>query len=173
MAIADIDDRIPAYEQQLQAFLAARGTDIDAQTTMFLLYRTNTDTIAAMERSLRPHGLTHAGFVLLMTLWTTGPKETRHLAKVLRVSKPAVVGVVDTLERAGFVRRVRSEEDRRLVSVELTREGGRTIEAAQRDWHRCERVIAGALSEREQRTLARVLRKLGDAARSGGCVEVQ
>ena len=69
---------------------------------MFNLDHAAIDVIATMDSlSLRPHDLTHAGFVLLMTLWITGPRETRELAAVLRVTKGAIVGAVNTLERRG------------------------------------------------------------------------
>lgn len=164
---------IPAFEQHLRDFLAERGSDPDAMSTMFLLYRVNTDTIAAMEAAaLRPLGLTHAGFVLLMSLWTMGPQETRQLARVQRVSRPSIVSAVDTLERAGLVRRVRSAVDRRLVSAEITPEGAEMIERAQKAWHERERQIAGVLTLDEQRTLAGMLRKL-DAASQADCVTAE
>jgi DNA-binding MarR family transcriptional regulator len=158
------------YEDMLRDFSEGLGANLDAMSVMYLLFRTDTITLSVMESvALRPHGLTHAGFVLLMTLWMMGPQETRALAWMQRVSRPSIVSAVDTWERAGFVRRVRSEADRRLVTVELTHEGRRTVERARQDWHECERRIAGALTTREQRSLARMLRKLDDAARSGVC----
>lgn len=162
-------DRAP-YEEFLREFSARLGADVDALSVMYLLFRTDTITLSVMESAaLRPNGLTHAGFVLLMTLWMMGPQETRQLAWMQRVSRPSIVSAVDTWERAGFVRRVRSEEDRRLVTVELTDEGRRTVAKARAAWHECERRIAGALTQREQRSLARMLRKIDEAARSGVC----
>ena len=164
----DVNHEVPAYEQGMQAFLAPRGADLDAVAAVFNLYRCGTDVIAAMEgETLRPLGLTHAGFVLLMTLWISGPCETRHLATAQQVSKPAIVSAVDTLVRAGLVRRVRGDADRRLVSVELTPDGRRMVARAWRAWHDHEKRIAGALTASERRTLARLLRKTRAAALAG------
>jgi MarR family 2-MHQ and catechol resistance regulon transcriptional repressor len=152
---------IPLLEQQLREHVRAHGDDLDAQAVNFNLFRTGTDVLAAMEgKALRPLGLTHAGFVILMTLWITGPRETRELARVQRVSKPAIVSAVDTLVRSHLVERVRSETDRRLVSVRLTRAGVRLVTRAHERWHREERRTAAVLTRTEQRTLARLLRKL-------------
>lgn len=157
---------LPSYEQRLRAFFAARGVDLDAQAIGFLLFRTETDVIAEIEAcALRPLGLTHAGFVLLMTLWIYGPSEPRLLARVQRVSRPTIVSTVNTLERAGLVRRIPSSVDRRLVTVELTPAGSRTVARAQKRVHDVESRIAGALSRNEQRTLAQLLRKLGAGLR--------
>ena len=169
------DQHIP-FEQVLRDFSAPLGADLDALSVMFLLFRVDSMTLTLMEtEALRPHGLTHAGFVLLMTLRMMGPQELRALAWMQRVSRPSIVGVTDTLERAGMVRRVRSQEDKRLVTVELTDEGTAVVDRARAAWHDCERRIAGVLTRPEQLTLADLLRKLEaaaqDASRVGSCGE--
>ena len=157
-------EHIPLYEQQLRDHIRAHGNDLDAQAVNFNLFRTSTDLLSEMEAvALRPLGLTHAGFVILMTLWITGARETRELARVLRVSKPAIVSAVDTLERSGLVRRERSRADRRLVSVALTPAGTRLVSRAHDRWHGEERRTAAVLTRTEQRTLAGLLRKLRTA----------
>ena len=94
-------DPLP-YEQHIQTFLARTGTDLDAQAAVFNLDHAAMDVIATMEGlALRRHGLTHAGFVVLMTIWISGPRETRELAAVLRVTRGAIVGSVNTLEKKG------------------------------------------------------------------------
>ncbi|NKQ55179.1 MarR family transcriptional regulator [Amycolatopsis sp. K13G38] len=49
-----------------------------------------------------------------------GPLTAGRIAQLTGLSTGAVTGVIDRLERAGFVRRVRDEQDRRKVLVELT-----------------------------------------------------
>jgi DNA-binding MarR family transcriptional regulator len=160
----DPDDFHP-YERLLRTFFRSHEADLDAQATVFNLYRTATDVIAVMEaQALKPYGLTHAGFVLLMTLWITGSREIRELAAVQRVSRPAIVSAVSTLERAGLVRRVRTASDRRLVHVELTPRGRTCIERVQSTQHRFECAVSSALNPAEQRTLTTLLRRLDAAA---------
>lgn len=150
----------------MQAFLASRLGDIDAQAAVFNLDHSAMDVVATMESlALRPHGLTHAGFVMLMTLWITGPRETRQLASVLRVTKGAIVGSVNTLEKRGLVARTRSVVDRRLVTVKLTGDGRSLVQRAQKSWHELELEITGALSTNEKRTLAALCRKMANGAR--------
>jgi DNA-binding MarR family transcriptional regulator len=159
-------DEIPLFEQQLRDHVRAHGDDLDAQAVNFNLFRTGTDLLSEMEaEALRPLGLTHAGFVILMTIWITGPRETRELARVLRVSRPAIVSAVDTLARSHLVRRIRSQDDRRLVSVALTPAGTRLVARAHDRWHREERRTAAVLTRAEQRMLAGLLRKLRTAIR--------
>ncbi len=157
----------PRYEQHIQSFLAARGTDPDAQAAVFNLDHATMDVLSTMEAiALRPHGLTHAGFVMLMTLWITGPRETRELASVLRVTKGAIVGSVNTLQRAGLVKRHRSDVDRRLVTVSLTEAGTDLVTSVQGDWHSLEVEVTAGLTAEEQRTLAALCRKMAQGARA-------
>jgi DNA-binding MarR family transcriptional regulator len=165
MIISQAPD-VPLFERQMQAFLARRGTDVESQAAVFNLDHAAMDVIATLEGlALRPHELTHAGFVLLMTLWTSGPRETRELAAVLRVTKGAVVGAVNTLERHGLVRRVRSKIDRRLVTCELTKDGEAVIVRSQKDWRRLEEEVTSCLTIDEKRTFASLCRKIAHEAR--------
>jgi DNA-binding MarR family transcriptional regulator len=156
----------PVFERELRHFLKPRGADLAAQAVMFELHRASSDSVAAMElAALRSLGLSHAGFVLLTTLWISGPREVRDLARAQRVSKPAIVSCVHTLERSHLVRRVRSSIDRRLVTVELTKTGRALIQKAQTALHRCERLLTRDLSASQKRTLAELLRRIGNSAR--------
>jgi len=159
-------DPLP-YEQHIQTFLARTGTDLDAQAAVFNLDHAAMDVIATMEGlALRRHGLTHAGFVVLMTIWISGPRETRELAAVLRVTRGAIVGSVNTLEKKGLVRRRRSKIDRRLVTVELTDSGLDLVTRVQKDWHALEVEVTRGLTAEEQRTLASLCRKMAAGARA-------
>ena len=161
-------DPLPPYEQELRAFLAPLGVDLDAQAVVFQLYRTSTDVIAALEaKALRPLGLSHTGFALLVTIWVGGPQEVRSLARKHRLSKPSITSAIGTLERAGLVARERSDDDRRLVSVALTAQGRRLVRRAEAALHRCERALTAGLTKAERRQMAAWLRRVGDAARNG------
>jgi DNA-binding MarR family transcriptional regulator len=157
---------VPLFERQMQAFLGGRGTQIDAQAVVFNLDHGATEVITTLEGlALRPHELTHAGFVLLMTLWITGPRETRELASVLRVTKGAIVGAVNTLERRCLVSRERSLIDKRLVTVKLTDDGRELIARVQKDWRALEVEVTSDLTASEKQTLAQLCRRMSDSAR--------
>jgi len=157
---------VSSEEGKLREFMAQRGADLDAQAVVYNLSHTARDVIGAIDSAaLTSSGLTHAGYVLLMTLWITGSRETRELAVAQRVTKGAIVGAVHTLSAAGLVRRVRSDEDRRLVNVVLTDKGRSVIERVYQRWHEWEQLISSELNRQEQRQFVAYLRRLSARSR--------
>jgi DNA-binding MarR family transcriptional regulator len=88
------------------------------------------------------------------------------LAEQILYSKSGFTRVVDRMEEAGLVRRVRPENDRRSILVVLTDKGAEMLEHARR-YHRdgIERHFSQHLSEHEIKTLTRALEKISTYAR--------
>src|SRR5436189_406165 len=83
------------------------------------------------------------------------------LAERILYSKSGLTRVVDRLEEAGLVRRVRPENDRRSILVALTDKGRKTLEQARRHHrHAIEQHFSVYLSDTDIKTLTRVLEKL-------------
>ncbi len=155
----------PAEDDQLTRFFARRGVDMDSHHAVFETIRAASLMVAAMEdRSLRPLRLTHAGYRVLCELWIKGPLELRNLAAFMMVSRPSIVGTVDTLEANGLVARARSSADRRLVTVALTDEGLSLIDRADVAWHECQVQVVSGLTSADKRRLAELSRMLTTAA---------
>ena len=88
------------------------------------------------------------------------------LAERILYSKSGFTRVVDRLEEAGFVRRVRPENDRRSILVVLTDQGRETLQRARRSHrHSIEQHFASHLSDTDVRALARALEKLSTHVR--------
>jgi DNA-binding MarR family transcriptional regulator len=83
------------------------------------------------------------------------------LAERILYSKSGFTRVVDRMEEAGLVRRVRPEHDRRSILVVLTEDGDETKERARR-YHRdgIERHFARYLSEAQIKSLTRALEEI-------------
>ncbi len=123
------------------------------------------ETLAAMlARPLARAGLTTAQLGVLEALLHLGAMNERELGRKLLRSGGHITTVLDNLERRELIRRARSTEDRRCVSVSLTPKGknliGRVFPA-----HAGRIADAmGALGAAEQNELGRLCRKLGRAA---------
>jgi MarR family transcriptional regulator, organic hydroperoxide resistance regulator len=104
----------------------------------------------------------HAQFELLIELHARGPLHAGELAEAVGASAATVSGMLDHLCTAELVERSRSEADRRLVMVKLTRRGRRKIEARKALWrHRWEEALEG-VDEEELRVASRVLGRISD-----------
>jgi DNA-binding MarR family transcriptional regulator len=57
---------------------------------------------------------------ILFVLWQHGPMPIHDLARRVSLGKSTLTNALDRLEASGDVRRVRSDEDRRSITVELT-----------------------------------------------------
>ena len=88
------------------------------------------------------------------------------LADRILYSKSGFTRVVDRMEEAGLVRRVRPEHDRRSILVVLTDKGSDTMKRARR-YHRdgIERHFSQHLSSTEIKALTRALEKISTHAR--------
>jgi DNA-binding MarR family transcriptional regulator len=73
---------------------------------------------------------------------------------------PGITGLIDRLERAGFVHRLRCEKDRRVIHVALTDQGTRTLAELDEPLLGLHRKLLGHLSQGELKDLIRLLEML-------------
>lgn len=107
--------------------------------------------------------LTFPQTLVLTLLDSDGPMPISSLAKATGSANSTISGVIDRLERAGLVRRVRSEQDRRVIFVEVT-EKYSTIQNEKKN-HALARFSESisSLSEEEMDQIVAALNLLRDA----------
>ncbi len=118
-------------------------------------------------RLFRPHGLTAAQFNVLNVLGRTeGGLSQRELGDRLVVDRSNVTGLLDRLERAGWVKRSDDPKDRRIYRISLTAAGRRLWrEVCPRYDAVLAQVVAG-VEEKRAREIHEVLARLQEAARA-------
>jgi MarR family transcriptional regulator, organic hydroperoxide resistance regulator len=105
-------------------------------------------------------GLTLSQYGLLEGLDNRQTARVQELADAAGVSASTATRILDALERRGIVRRDRSQEDRRAVSVSLT-ERGEELLHAERDWLRGrQRAFYASLPPTEQELAPDLLLRL-------------
>ncbi len=77
----------------------------------------------ASEKNLLSLGMSTVEYRILKNLLERGPLPMIELANINMVTQGWVTGVVDKLEKNGFVRRERSSKDRRVINIEITNKG--------------------------------------------------
>ncbi len=75
------------------------------------------------EAAVAEHGIRSKHASVLVVVDAEGPMSQRALGRRLRIDKSPMVGLLDDLERLGLAERRRSDEDRRVQAIHLTRKG--------------------------------------------------
>ena len=111
--------------------------------------------------NIRTFGLTEPQFAVLECLGHLGPMKITDLSKKMLVSSGNITCVVDNLEKEQLVKRISSNEDRRVTMVQLTQKGERMFSEIFIQHAEFITSISCVLSENEQKTLSGLLKKLG------------
>jgi DNA-binding MarR family transcriptional regulator len=59
----------------------------------------------------------------LLAIYENGPLAPSQIAKLIMTNSSTITGIIDRLEQKGLVKRLRISDDRRIITVELTKYG--------------------------------------------------
>ncbi len=167
---------LPRYECLLEA--AKEFPDLDPSATEVFLHllHTGDEVFAISDRSLAAHNISHGRFGVLMLLWRSvqpraaalmgaepcvaGPRTPAELADAAGVTRATMTGLIDTLERDGYVKREPDPNDRRMMSVLLTPRGEKFLIEFLPSHFKAITSIMSTLTETERKTLVRLLGKV-------------
>jgi len=130
------------YEQSPDGNVLATEAVMNTMRTADMLF----DRIG---RILRPLNVSAAGGLVLGLLRDFGPASPSAIGERLIVTRATVTGVVDSLEKRGFVRRTPNPDDRRGLVVEITPAGLEVLARLRVRVHRSEKAWLGILSDDE------------------------
>ena len=146
-------------ERDIRARLRNHELDFTAMSAVSNIYRTGSAVRNHMERTLlADYDLSWVAFTVLWVLWIWGEQETGHVADEAGITKGTLTGVMKTLQTRKLIRRIPHRNDRRRVSLALTRAGQRLIEELFPEFNKEETLAVSALTNTEQLELARLLR---------------
>ena len=91
-----------------------------------------------------------------------GEMNMKELAERLSVTRGTVTATMDKLERGGYARRKKINEDRRAYIIELTPDGKRAFKKHHDDHSRLTREMISLLGKEETEALIRIFRKLNE-----------
>jgi DNA-binding MarR family transcriptional regulator len=132
----------------------------EQEATLSIL-RTGDQLEIRLARLLRQHGLTTSQYNVLRILRGEGkPLPILEIASRTITVVPGITGLIDRLERAGLVHRVRCEKDRRVIYVALTEQGAATLAGLDEPILALHHELLGHLSAAELKELIRLLEKV-------------
>ena len=118
---------------------------------------------AAGQKSLKLHGLddiTKEQFSILILLTIKDGLYQTQIANILGKDRPNITRMIDILERKGFIRREKDDNNRRILKVFITPKGLEKAEPAKPLRDKFSQVQYRGLSDEEILTLVRLLRKV-------------
>ncbi len=153
---------LPRYECLLKAADEFPTLNPSAFEAFLNLLRTGDDVSGAEHRFLATHHISPGRFTVLMLLHRACGQSCTPagLADESNVTRATITGLIDTLERDGFVARNADPDDRRIIHVVLTGAGRAFIGKMLPDYFRCVSAIIEPLDASEQRTLVQLLQKI-------------
>lgn len=166
---------LPRYDCLQEA--AQRFPDLDPSACEAFLHLLRTgDLLSSRQQAyLGQHNISQGRFTVLMLLTQASaaeggcaqdvaPCNPAELAERAGVTRATMTGLIDTLEKDGYVRRAPDPGDRRRMSVQLTAQGADFMRSMLPGYFRRITQLMENLSEVEQKTLVGLLNKVVEKA---------
>jgi MarR family transcriptional regulator, lower aerobic nicotinate degradation pathway regulator len=125
------------------------------------LMRVATQRHSAIFMSRMVDGLTPPQFAALAKLLDVGPCSQNHLGRLIYLDAATIKGVIDRLKARRLVTTQGDPQDKRRRAIALTESGRRIAEAAVAVAGDITAKTLAPLTQVEQRTIVRLLKKLG------------
>lgn len=156
---------VPQYECLLERSRRYPELDPSAMEAFLHLLRTSTDVFEAFGEVLASHAISQGRFIVLILLNRDPekPANPADLADRANVARATMTGLIDTLERDGFVKREHAPNDRRMMLVRLTAEGRSFLERILPEYFRRIATVMSRLTEAERKTLVTLMGKIEQA----------
>ena len=119
----------------------------------------------ALNDELAPHGITYRQWQVLGWLAMEGELSQVELAERMRIEPPTLVGILDRMERAGWIARSSSSSDRRKKIISATAAArpvwAKVVESARRIRDQATMGLDSQEREQLKKSLARIRANLG------------
>lgn len=98
----------------------------------FPLYAASREIIKQYTPHLNEIGLTYTQYIVMLVLWEKREVGAKKLGELLYLDSGTITPVVKKLEQMGLLKRVRSTQDERTLTIVLTNQGEALKEKAHR-----------------------------------------
>ncbi len=137
--------------------------DDDAFNIIALIEHTGHATTLARERELRKYGISSRWAAALLVIWAMNNNATpTDISRWLLREPHSVTGLLDRMERDGYIHRFQDRQRRNVVRVAMTEKGREAyLNSLKREsYHR----MAAVVDDEDRRVLRRILTKVWKAA---------
>jgi MarR family 2-MHQ and catechol resistance regulon transcriptional repressor len=130
---------------------------IELWQSISAIYRT---AVKRLNSRLSEDKISFSQFSMLRAIGKFGPMPMNKLGDHMLVAPANITGLVDRLERKGYVERRRDRNDRRLLKIELTERGRRIHDKVIEQFWTYVRNVFSSLSENERMVLLGLLARI-------------
>ena len=137
------------------------GASPSATETAMNIVRTADLLVKRIADLIQPFGLSPSSGLALGILADAGSAlPPNQIAERLIISRATVTGLLDSLEKRGYVRRLPHSTDRRMLLIELTDAGRQVAHEFRKLVHQREKEWLADLNQQEQEQLVATLHRL-------------
>jgi DNA-binding MarR family transcriptional regulator len=153
---------IPRYECLEKRSHRYPDLDAGAVEATLVMLRVASDVLEALAAHLARHGTSQGRFAVLMILDRYEAQELlpSELAEKIGVTRATMTGLLDGLEKDGFVQRRQHPEDRRALTVHLNEAGRAFLDGMLPEHYRRITALMSGLDNDERRQLVELLTKV-------------
>ena len=153
---------VPKYDCLLERAKRYPELDPSAMEAFLHFLRTSTDLFESIKATHARHNISDGRFGVMMLLnhEPEKPVNPTDLADRANVTRATMTGLIDTLERDGFVKREHAPDDRRMMLVQLTTKGRNFLDEILPDYFRRVAALMSRLTVAERKTLVALLGKI-------------
>jgi DNA-binding MarR family transcriptional regulator len=157
---------MPKHEKIRERAKMIPGIDIWAVETYLLFRRVAGELLTTFQDYMARNGLSDGRLAILLLL-REAPGQAltpSELAEQIEVTRGTITGLLDGVEKAGWVRRQSHPGDRRMLTVQITEEGLAKLEQIMPEHFRriTEFMSRSNLSQEEQKQLVTLLDKISN-----------
>ncbi|MCC3374862.1 MarR family winged helix-turn-helix transcriptional regulator [Cohnella sp. REN36] len=128
---------------------------------LIALSRSYRAVMTKLGQQIERHGLNPTEFAVLEFLYHKGDQPTQKIGEKILITSGSITYVVDKLERKGYLKRKRCDQDRRVIYASITPKGkelmDRMFPEHAEEIHR----LFSVLDESEKLQMVEMLKKLG------------
>lgn len=97
----------------------------------FPIYALSRQITALYRPYLDKLGLTYPQYLVMMVLWEHKSKTVKELGEILLLDSGTLTPLLKRMETSGFIERKRSDNDERIVNINITEKGLKLKESAE------------------------------------------
>jgi DNA-binding MarR family transcriptional regulator len=154
---------MPGLRDELKQRKPFTSLEHEAQLSVV---RTSTVILDALERALKPHGVTTTQYNVLRILRGAEPRGLcrNDVRDRMLTRMPDVTRLLDRMEQSGLIARAREDNDRRMVMTRITPKGRRLLDGLDELVEREHERNFAALTKDQLRTLIGLLSAVREKA---------